>query len=193
MHLSPTIYPVILPVPDDARNLDRRQRVHYLSHRAREALKRSAERMQIELGSVEKDSRGAPLPFQGYFWSLTHKPDYVGGVIAPCAVGMDLEKIRSCSAALFRRIATGEEWALASRCDPEPLFFRYWTAKEAVLKTAGEGIADLSRCKIRQVVDETHLLVDYAGQSWGVEQVFFDGHVAAVAGRGVRMEWTLPK
>jgi hypothetical protein len=34
--------------------------------------------------------------------------------------------------------------------------------------------------------------VDYGGESWPVEQFFFDGHVASVAGRDFRVEWTLP-
>jgi 4'-phosphopantetheinyl transferase len=191
MTIIPTIHPVILTVPRDARDLPPNQRVHFLSRYAREALRRSAERMQVELGPLEKDARGAPLPSQGCFWSLTHKPEYVGGVLAPSPIGLDLEKIRSCSEALFRRAATAEEWSLAGCSDRDPLFFRFWTAKEAVLKTAGEGIKDLSRCKIRQVIDETHLLVDYGGTIWMVEQLFFDGHVAALAGRGVQVQWTL--
>lgn len=193
MTTTPTIYPVILPVPIEARDLPPHRRVRFLSRHAREALRQSAERLQVKLGSLDKDARGAPLPFNGLCWSVTHKPHYVGGVVAPSAVGMDLEKIRPCSAALFRKTATAQEWALADADDRELLFFRYWTAKEAVLKTGGEGIKDLSRCRIRQVIDAAHLLVDYAGWNWTVEQVFFDGHVASAAGRGVRLEWMLPK
>jgi 4'-phosphopantetheinyl transferase len=189
--MNGTIYPVILPVPPAARDLAPKQRVAFLSRLAREALRISAERAHLELGPIEKDSRGAPLPFQGRFWSLTHKPDYVGGVVAPSAVGIDLERIRPCSPAMFRKTATEEEWALADSIDRQQLFFRYWTAKEAVLKTGGEGIKDLSRCRLRQVIDDTHLLVDYARETWTVEQLFFDGHVASVVGRGFQVEWTL--
>jgi 4'-phosphopantetheinyl transferase len=191
---TPTIYyPVILPVPAEARGLSPRRRVLFLSRHAREALRRSAERLQVELGPLEKDPRGAPRPFQGYFWSVAHKPDYVGGVLAPSTVGLDLEKIRPCSEALFRKTASEEEWALAGHSDRDRLFFRYWTAKEAVLKTGGEGIRDLSRCRIRKVLDDAHLLVDYRGNTWPVEQIFFDGHVAAAASQGVRLEWILPE
>lgn len=188
----PTIYPVILPVPTEARDLPPRQRVRFLSELAREALRRSAERLQVELGPLEKDTRGAPLPFQGHFWSLTHKPEYVGAVFAPSPVGMDLEKIRPCSAALFRKIAAEKEWALDDGSDREQLFFRYWTAKEAVLKTGGEGMKDLSRCRVRQVIDATHILVEYHGRTWTVEQVFFAGHVASVASQRARLEWIFP-
>jgi 4'-phosphopantetheinyl transferase len=190
---TPTIYyPVILPVPAEARGLSPRRRVLFLSRHAREALRRSAERLQVDLGPLEKDSRGAPLPFRGYFWSVTHKPEYVGGVLAPSPVGLDLEKIRSCSEALFHKTASEEEWALADTGNRDRLFFRYWTAKEAVLKTGGEGIKDLSRCRIRDVLDDTHLLVDYRGVTWPVEQIIFDGHVASAASQGVRLEWAFP-
>jgi 4'-phosphopantetheinyl transferase len=191
---TPTIYyPVILPVPAEARGLSPRRRVLFLSRHAREALRRSAERLQVELGPLEKDPHGAPLPFRGHYWSVTHKPEYVGGVLAPSPVGLDIEKIRPCSEALFRKTASEEEWALADHSDRDQLFFRYWTAKEAVLKTGGKGIKGLSRCRIRQVIDANHLLVDYAGRSWAVEQVFFDGHLASATIQGARLEWVLPK
>jgi hypothetical protein len=58
-----------------------------------------------------------------------------------------------------------------------------------VLKTGGAGMKDLSRCRIRQVIDATRLQVDCIGRCWTVEQLFFDGHVASVASQGVRPEW----
>jgi len=186
-----TIYPVILPVPPAVRELTPKQRVAFLSRHAREALRISAERVRIELGPLEKDARGAPLPFLGHYWSVTHKPEYVGGVVARSAVGLDLEKIRPCSPALFRKTAAEEEWALGAGGGRQLLFFRYWTAKEAVLKTGSEGLKDLTRCRVRQVIDDTHLLVNYSRQTWTVEQFFFDGHVASVAARGLQVEWSL--
>ncbi len=189
--MSPIIYPVILPVPPDARSLPPQRRVRFLSRHAREALRLSAERMHVELGALEKDSRGAPLPFKGNFWSLTHKPGYVGGVVAPTVVGLDLEQVRPCSPALFRKTASEQEWALTADGDKLQTFFRYWTAKEAVLKTGGEGIKDLSRCRVARVESSSRLLVDYAGQGWPVDQFFFDGHVASVANRGCRLDWIL--
>jgi 4'-phosphopantetheinyl transferase len=186
-----TIYPVILPVPPEAQELTPRRRVQFLSRHAREALRISAERMHVELGPLEKDPRGAPLPFDGHFWSLTHKPDYVAGVIAPAVVGIDLEKIRPCSAALFRKTASEDEWALAAGGDRQQTFFRYWTAKEAVLKTGGEGIRDLTRCRVTGIANDSRLYVDYAGRNWPVDQLYFNGHVASVANPGCRVQWLL--
>jgi 4'-phosphopantetheinyl transferase len=182
---------VILPVPPDARDLPPKRRVQFLSRHAREALRLSAEKIKAKLGPLEKDPRGAPLPFNGHFWSLTHKPDYVAGVVAPAMVGIDLEKIRPCSAALFRKTASEDEWALAAGADRDLTFFRYWTAKEAVLKTGGEGIRDLSRCRIIRVADDSRLFVDYAGMSWPVDQFYFDDHVASLANNGYRVKWLL--
>jgi 4'-phosphopantetheinyl transferase len=186
---TPTIYPVILQVPADKQvDLPPRQRVLFLSRHARQALSLSAERLGVELGALQKDPRGAPLPFKDHFWSLTHKPKYVGAVVSPVQVGIDLEQVRPCSEALFRKTASAEEWSLTVEEDRLLAFFRFWTAKEAVLKTGGEGIKDLSRCRIVRIESSAHLLVDYAGQTWPVEQFFFDGHVASVAISGCRLE-----
>ena len=188
---TPAIYPVILAVPADQHGLPPRQRVRFLSRHAREALKVSAQRLGIELGALQKDPRGAPLPFEDHFWSLTHKPKYVGAAVAPAVVGIDLEQVRPCSAGLFEKTASESEWELAAGEDSLQTFFRYWTAKEAVLKTGGEGIKDLSRCRIVRIDSGSRLRVDYAGRIWPVDQFFFDGHVASVANSGFRVEWVL--
>ena len=59
------------------------------------------------------------------------------------------------------------------------------------MKTGGEGIKDLSRCRIVGIESSARLLVDYAAQTWPVDQFFFDGHVASVANSGFRVEWVL--
>jgi 4'-phosphopantetheinyl transferase len=190
--MAAAIYPVILPVPAEVRQLAPPQRVQSLSDCARKALALSAERFGVRLGPLEKDERGAPIPCHGTFWSLSHKPDYAGGVVAPAAIGLDIEKLRPCSAGLRRKTADAAEWALMGHGDEQTTFFRYWTAKEAVLKARGHGLRDLSRCRIERILDDTRLQVDYAGETWTVEHFFFEGHVAAVAG-GFRLEWTLAR
>jgi len=187
------IYPVILPVPAEVQHLPPRQLVQSLSDCARQALALSAERLGVRLGPLEKDDRGSPIPCHGNFWSLSHKPDYVGGVVAPAAIGLDIERLRPCSAGLRRKTADAAEWALMSHGDVQTTFFRYWTAKEAVLKARGEGLRDLSRCRIAHILDPTRLLVDYAGKTWTVEHFFFEGHVAAIAAGGLGVEWTLAR
>lgn len=189
--MAATVYPVILPVPEAVRQLAPAERARSLSDLARSALLRSARRLPAVLGPLRKDARGAPVPVGGHFWSLTHKPLFAGAVLAPAAVGLDLETVRPCSPALYRRTATDLEWALPGGDDPQVMFFRYWTAKEAVLKAGGEGMRDLARCRIHRVVDEARLVVDYRDALWPVEQFFFQGHVASIAGSGFRVEWVL--
>ncbi|MDX2439226.1 MAG: hypothetical protein QNK40_01615, partial [Desulfobacterales bacterium] len=84
------VYPVILSVPASAKELTRRERVKYLSRHARRALKISAEKSGIHLGELLKEDNGSPMPSDGNYWSVTHKPEYVGGVIASERIGIDI-------------------------------------------------------------------------------------------------------
>jgi len=184
------IYPVILSVPASAKELTRRARVKYLSRHARRALEISAEKSGIKLGELIKEDNGSPLPFDGNYWSVTHKPEYVGGVIASEQIGIDIEKIRSCSKGLFKKTADDREWALADT-NSLKLFFRYWTSKEAVLKAVGTGLTDLSKCRIVKIIDDNNLIINYKNKKLFVEQFFFKGHVASVIKTASHIEWTI--
>jgi len=187
---NPILYPVILAVPDKEQKLTGREKVANLSNHARRALEISAQKSCIELGDLTKSENGAPLPFGGNYWSLTHKPRYVGGVIAPTQIGIDIEKIRPCSEALFRKTANESEWGL-SDADSFKLFFRYWTSKESVLKASGTGIRDLSKCRIAQIIDHNHLVINYEDRKWLIEHFYFDGHIASVVKNDFDVEWTM--
>jgi 4'-phosphopantetheinyl transferase len=184
------IYPVILSVPEDARSLIGRERVLLLSRYARKALGVSADKSGIKLGKLLKDPDGVPLPFDGCYWSLTHKPEYVGALVAFKPTGIDIERIKEVSEALIRKIATSSEWQL-SDAGPPADFFRFWTAKESVLKAVGVGMKGLSKCRVRRIFDHRHMAVDYEGKLFDVEHFQFDGHIAAVVGNGCRVEWTV--
>jgi len=184
------IYPVILAVPDEQQKLAGREKVAFLSRYARGALEISAQKSGVKLTRLIKGENGEPLPFGGNYWSLTHKTGYVGGVIASTKIGMDLEKIRPCSAALFRKTAQDSEWSL-SNADPTRLFFRYWTSKESVLKASGAGIKDLSKCRIVKIIDHNHLIINYKNQEWMIEHHDFDGHIASVVKNNFNVEWTI--
>jgi 4'-phosphopantetheinyl transferase len=172
------IYPVLLAVPDHAKNMKGREKVIFLSEHARKALKISAEYNGIEILSLPKDDHGMPLPFHGRFWSVTHKPLYVGGIIAPAKTGIDIEEIKPCSEGLFGKTASDSEWNLSADPRSYELFFRFWTAKEAVLKATGIGISGLLKCKIIEIPDALHLILHYQNRLWIVEHCFFDGHIA---------------
>ena len=188
-HENQTLYPVILSVPGAVKDLKPKERVKFLSRHARQALKISAEKSRICLGELAQDERNAPLPFNGTFWSITHKTEYVGGVVAPLPIGIDIEKIYSRAKSLFPKTATEAEWALADRSSAT--FFRYWTSKEAVLKAAGTGLKDLSICRVIRIRDDHHLDIEYEDKKWQVEHTFFKDHIASIVKNDFRINWTI--
>ncbi len=185
------IYPVILRVPEAERRLKGRAMVLFLSQFARRALSLSAERYGAALPPdwPAKDENGAPRLFAGLSWSITHKPEYVAGVVGPPPIGIDIEKIRPFREGLQRKVAQPEEWALCPDDEPTRLLFRYWTAKEAVLKAVGQGLKGLAGCRITSISDTHRLCIDYQGRQWNVEHVYFDGHAAAITRGNASVEW----
>jgi 4'-phosphopantetheinyl transferase len=164
-----------------------REKVVHLSVRAREALAVSARETGIVLGALEKNDAGAPLPSNGYYWSLAHKSDYVTAVVADVPIGIDVEKAREVTPGLYQKIASAEEWRLGSE-NREHLFFRYWTAKEAVLKVAGTGIRELAYCRIARVLDEQLIQLDFKGEPFQVRHFFHDRHVIGIVDVGCAID-----
>jgi len=184
------IYPVILPVPKNNGKQLAREKVKALRHRAREALSISAQKSGVVLGKLKKNKNGAPLPNNGIYWSLTHKPKYVAAVTCPEQIGIDIEEIRACPAPLFDKIANSREWKLIDD-DKFKSFFRYWTSKEAILKAVGTGLAELSKCHIERVIDDVHLTARHRGVRFYIEHHFFKGHIASVVKNSFQVLWTL--
>lgn len=184
------IIPVILEVPPRLRLLPVRERVRALSAHAREALRICAQKSGVVPGPLEKAANGAPIPFEGHHWSLTHKQAYVGAVISREPAGIDIEALKDVSDGVRRKTAAEQEWRLAHGERLET-FFRYWTAKEAVLKAAGVGIAGLSDCRVVEVIGTRHLRLVFEKGSYLVEHLFFDDHVACVVKNNLDVHWEL--
>lgn len=185
-----TLYPVILAVPVEAQDLPPAERARFLSRHARRALRISARKSRLKIDRLEKNGRGCPLPFNGVYWSLTHKRDFVAAVAADEVVGIDIEKITARQAGLFQKVAGENEWALAATLDWR-VFHRYWTAKEAVLKAAGVGLTELSDCRVIAIIDEKRLRLVHQGNSLTVEHYYFEEHVASIVRCKPNIEWTL--
>jgi len=190
MQTATTIFPVILPVSGTDQLLTGRDKVKALSRLARTALMKSCEKSGLRMDAFPKDEKGVPIPIGDVHWSLTHKSDMVGGVAALLPVGMDLETIRPVNDALLAKVADDDEWQLVSG-DRQKSFFRFWTAKEAVLKAVGKGMVGLSNCRVVEVVDDTRMTLTYDGSRWPVAHFWFDGHVAALTARHFSVIWTL--
>ena len=185
-----TIYPVILPVPAGDQVRSGREKVRSLSRHARAALRLSCEKIGLVLHALPKDAKGVPLPVGGVYWSLSHKTAIAGGVASPQPVGLDLETVRPVSRALLAKVADETEWRLADGKNKRA-FFRFWTAKEAVLKAVGKGMTGLSRCKVVNIFDEARMTLTYENTRWPVAHIWFNGHVAALASRQFDIAWTI--
>jgi len=187
---STTLYPSILSVPPIDRRLRGREKVLALSRHARHALRMSCDRSNLELDRLPKSEQGVPLPVNGIHWSLSHKPAIVGGVAALLPVGLDIETIRPVKDGLLAKVADDDEWQLVGGRSPSD-FFRFWTAKEAVLKAVGKGMAGLSRCRIVAVTDNIHMTLTYENAPWPVEHCWFGSHVAAITTHDWKVCWSI--
>jgi 4'-phosphopantetheinyl transferase len=184
-----TLYPVIMAVPDKVKDQAPRERIKFLSRHARQALAMSADKCRMPLGELTQDEHNAPLPCDGTYWSITHKTEYVGGVVAPSPIGIDIEKICQRTESLFKKVAGETEWSLADKTFVS--FFRFWTAKEAVLKATGIGLKALSKCRVIDVPDARNLDIEYDANIYRIQHHFFDGHIASVVKNEFRIEWTV--
>jgi len=184
-----TLFPVVMPVIEVGHKPSGEEKVAYLSRSAREALKLSAEKSGVRLGELLKDEKGAPCPVADNYWSLSHKPKYVAAVVSKDKVGIDIEEMKPRTESLFAYVASDEEWELKEKS--WDTFFRYWTAKEAALKVIGIGISGLKTCRIISVPDENHIVLDYKGQFFLVEQLRYKTHVVSVLKDGNQIEWVV--
>ena len=184
----PMLHPVILAVPDRVQGWTGRRQVRALSRLARAAARMSARRAGGALGKLAKNGDGVPLPVNGWYWSVAHKPGYVAGVAGLGPVGIDIEPVQPRNRLLFNKIAAPEEWLLGYE-EEWRLFFRFWTAKEAVLKAVGMGLKGLARCRVVAINASDRMTLLYEGQRWPVVQYCRDGHLAAIASQDLPVHW----
>lgn len=161
-----------------------------LSRLARECVKASAFKSKLDAEIFEKDASGVPLPSNGIFWSLSHKPEVVAGVVSKQSVGIDIEQLKNISDAMFKRIVDQTESLHFMHQDKMLVFFRVFTAKEAVLKKTGLGIKGLSKVKIDMVLNNNNLIVQYLDKKYQVENFYFDGYLASVTKDNLDVEWS---
>ncbi len=185
------LHAVIMPVSQDIRRLSGKEKKLALSRHARLALTLSAalSSVALDLKLLKKGERGEPLPSGGVYWSLSHTSDFVAAVVAPHPIGIDIEKVKPCSAALQARISGGNEWELADTID-DALVCRFWTAKEAVLKAIGAGLAGLDKCVVTEITDDRHMRLRFESDTWVVSHCSHAfHHIAAITSAAEGVRW----
>ena len=180
--------PVLVAVPVRIQGWTGPRRVRALSRLARAAARMSARSAGGVLGRLAKDPDGVPLPTNGWHWSVAHKPGYVAGVAGTGPLGIDIEPVTPRNRNLFSKIATPEEWRLGHE-EEWYLFYRFWTAKEAVLKAVGLGLKGLSRCRVVAIDAPLRMTLEFEGRCWPVAQVYRNGYLAALAAQDWRVHW----
>lgn len=182
----------LLTIPERARA----DRYRFSEDRRRSIVARAATRRFIGryLGIdpsaliIDEEEFGKPvLRGREIEFNASHSGDLVALAFAKeTAVGVDVERRRTLTdtLALARRYFSAEEVAnVESADDAGHAFFSIWTAKEAIVKASGKGIAtgDLRGFTVPFRDPELRLVVD----GWNVAAVDpnRDGYYAAVAAR----------
>jgi hypothetical protein len=136
-------------VPLSTRNA-RAQRHPAAREALAEALRASAELAgaprSLPCEDWPRSATGAPAPVVGWHASLADTTGLAVALVARVPVGVDVEWLRRprWQAAEERFRASGELALLGA--DDGASVLALWTAKEALLKLAGVGLADLGRC-----------------------------------------------
>lgn len=188
--IAMTVFPVILPVGEAGHKLSGKEKVSRLSRISREALRLSAEKSGVVLGELLKDEDDVPCPFDGNYWSLSHKSKYVAAVVSKEKIGIDIEEIKPRSESIFSLVASEGEWELSKNRSWDT-FFRYWTAKEATLKAVGVGIDGLRACRLVSIPDKNHVVLNYRGCLFIVEQLNYRNHIVSVLKNDKEVEWVI--
>ncbi len=181
-------------MPEKISVLKGKAKVTALSRFARKSAGTSALKSKLDIRVFEKDNSGVPKPLNNIYWSVSHKLDFVAGVVSQKKVGIDVECIKNIgdiSNALFKRIVDADEQLALTAYDKPIAFFRAFTAKEAVLKQTGDGIKGLSKTKIKTIIDENNLIVQYLNKKYLIEHFYFDNYIAAVTKDQFKIQWTL--
>lgn len=138
--------------------LPRRQRWAVTREAVAEALAASGARAgaprALPFGSWPRAADGAPAPVRGWYAGWTDTTGLVAAVVAPAPVALDAEWLRRPRWEAARRWFEEHDELARLGGDDRERVLALWCAKEAVLKLARTGLADLGRCRLLERVED---------------------------------------
>ncbi len=78
----------------------------------------------------------------GFHFNISHSEEYVMLAVSDTETGCDIEKIAHADMRMAKQILTANEYMHfldTPESERDRMFFRYWTAKESVMKMLGKG------------------------------------------------------
>lgn len=112
-------------------------------------------------------------------FNLSHSGAYVVLGVAPCEIGIDIEKVSPYSDAIAKKCFTAGErtWLYRQGCDNA--FYKLWTGKESVMKATGFGFGmPPEGFNILPVLNGGHFI---AGKTWYLQWFTLKGYELCVA------------
>jgi hypothetical protein len=168
-----------------AARLAGREGVRALRARQAEALRAAARAAGAPVPrAFPRDARSAPLPFaQGWSWSAANTRGAALAAVAEAPLRVDVEALARPRVAPAAAFAGPAELALHPRWSA-PLALALWAAKEAALKLAGVGVAELFACRLAAPPggdEPDELVLEHRGRRLRVLLLRAEGFLLALA------------
>ena len=105
--------------------------------------------LPFSIHNIQMQHKDRPFIDVSFDFNISHSGNYIVLALSrENKVGIDIEKHRPLDVELFRKYFNEAEWEqIITAQDPLPVFFRFWTIKEAAIKCDGRGVEVLGKTK----------------------------------------------